>query len=60
MDGRINIKLIFYRGRFGEILLLLPILQSITWQMIDQIQCAKFFGVAQIDTLLQEMLLGGA
>lgn len=47
------------RGRFGEILLLLPILQSITWQMIDQIQFAKIFGVAHIDSLLQEMLLGG-
>ncbi|XP_031624352.1 hepatocyte nuclear factor 4-gamma isoform X2 [Contarinia nasturtii] len=45
------------RGRFGEILLLLPILQSITWQMIEQIQFAKFFGMAHIDTLLQEMLL---
>lgn len=47
------------RGRFGEILLLLPVLQSITWQMIEQIQFAKFFGMAHIDTLLQEMLLGG-
>ncbi|XP_055300566.1 transcription factor HNF-4 homolog isoform X3 [Sitodiplosis mosellana] len=45
------------RGRFGEILLLLPVLQSITWQMIEQIQFAKFFGMAHIDTLLQEMLL---
>ena len=48
-----------FRGRFGEILLLLPVLQSITWQMIEQIQFAKFFGMAHIDTLLQEMLLGG-
>ncbi|KAL9928416.1 hepatocyte nuclear factor 4 isoform 1-T2 [Glossina fuscipes fuscipes] len=47
------------RGRFGEILLILPILQSITWQMIEQIQFAKIFGVAHIDSLLQEMLLGG-
>lgn len=46
-------------GRFGEILLLLPTLQSITWQMIEQIQFAKLFGVAHIDSLLQEMLLGG-
>lgn len=48
------------RGRFGEILLTLPALQSITWQMIEQIQFAKLFGVAHIDSLLQEMLLGGA
>ncbi|KAK6624560.1 Transcription factor HNF-4 [Polyplax serrata] len=48
------------RGRFGEILLTLPALQSITWQMIEQIQFAKLFGVARIDNLLQEMLLGGA
>ncbi|XP_066996397.1 hepatocyte nuclear factor 4-gamma isoform X3 [Anabrus simplex] len=48
------------RGRFGEIILTLPALQSITWQMIEQIQFAKLFGVARIDSLLQEMLLGGA
>lgn len=48
------------RGRFGEILLTLPALQSITWQMIEQIQFAKLFGVAHIDNLLQEMLLGGS
>nr|CAD7257014.1 unnamed protein product [Timema shepardi] len=47
------------RGRFGEILLSLPALQSITWQMIEQIQFAKLFGVTRIDSLLQEMLLGG-
>ncbi|XP_071444854.1 hepatocyte nuclear factor 4-gamma-like [Hetaerina americana] len=47
------------RGRFGELLLALPALQSITWQMIEQIQFAKLFGVARIDSLLQEMLLGG-
>ncbi|KAM9664720.1 hepatocyte nuclear factor 4-gamma-like [Trichechus inunguis] len=47
-------------GRFGELLLLLPILQSITWQMIEQIQFVKLFGMVKIDNLLQEMLLGGA
>jgi len=47
------------RGRFGEILLTLPSLQSITWQMIEQISFAKTYGVAHIDSLLQEMLLGG-
>ncbi|XP_066262715.1 hepatocyte nuclear factor 4-gamma isoform X2 [Euwallacea similis] len=47
------------RGRFGELLLMLPPLQSITWQVIEQIQFAKLFGVTHIDSLLQEMLLGG-
>lgn len=47
------------RGRFGEILLLLPNLQSINLLMIDLIQFAKTIGVAKIDTLLQEMLLSG-
>ena len=47
------------RGRFGEILLMLPSLQSIAWQMIEQIQFAKLFGMARIDNLLTEMLLGG-
>ncbi|XP_037024475.1 hepatocyte nuclear factor 4-gamma isoform X3 [Bradysia coprophila] len=46
------------RGRFGEILLILPILQSIAIAVIEQIQFAKLFGVAHIDSLLQEMLLG--
>ncbi|CAH0389203.1 unnamed protein product [Bemisia tabaci] len=48
------------QGRFGKLLLMLPALQSISWQMIEQIQFAKLFGVAHIDSLLQEMLLGGA
>jgi len=47
------------RGRFGELLLVLPGLQSVSWQMIEQIQFAKLFGMARIDNLLQEMLLGG-
>ncbi|XP_046447167.1 hepatocyte nuclear factor 4-gamma-like isoform X3 [Daphnia pulex] len=48
------------RGRFGELLLALPPLQSVAWQMIEQIQQARYFGVTRIDSLLQEMLLGGA
>lgn len=48
------------RGRFGEILLTLPALQSISWQMIEQIQIVRLFGKTHIDSLLQEMLLGGA
>lgn len=47
------------RGRFGAILMTLPSLQSISWQMIDQINFAKQCGMAHIDSLLHEMLLGG-
>lgn len=46
------------RGRVGEILLILPVLQSIAVKLIEKIQFVQFFGVAQIDNLLQEMLLG--
>ncbi|XP_042907143.1 hepatocyte nuclear factor 4-gamma isoform X2 [Parasteatoda tepidariorum] len=60
LEDYINDRQYESRGRFGEILLLLPALQSITWQMIEQIQFAKLFGMAKIDNLLQEMLLGGA
>ncbi|RWS27981.1 hepatocyte nuclear factor 4-gamma-like protein [Leptotrombidium deliense] len=45
------------RGRFGELLLLLPALQNITAQMIDQIQFAKIEGTAKIDNLLQEICI---
>lgn len=47
------------RGRFGALLLTLPSLQSVSWQMIHQINVAKLSGYTQIDSLLQEMLLGG-
>ncbi|KAJ1530954.1 hypothetical protein ONE63_005790 [Megalurothrips usitatus] len=60
LEDYISDRLYDPRGRFGEILLTLPALQSITWQMIEQIQFAKLFGVAKIDSLLQEMLLGVA
>ena len=43
-------------ARFGEILLTLPSLQSITWQMVEQISVAKNYGVAHIDNLLQVIL----
>lgn len=47
------------RGRFGELLLLIPSLQSISWQIIDQLVAAKQSGLITVDNLLQEMLLGG-
>ncbi|XP_039619259.1 hepatic nuclear factor 4, beta isoform X1 [Polypterus senegalus] len=46
------------RGRFGELLLLLPTLQSVAWQMVEQLQLARLVGMAHVDSLLQEMLLG--
>ncbi|XP_076358440.1 hepatocyte nuclear factor 4-gamma-like isoform X3 [Tachypleus tridentatus] len=60
LEDYINDRQYNSRGRFGEILLTIPPLQSITWQMIEQIQIAKILGMAKIDNLLQEMLLGGA
>lgn len=60
LEDYINDRQYDSRGRFGELLLLLPTLQSITWQMIEQIQFVKLFGMAKIDNLLQEMLLGGS
>ncbi|XP_051785279.1 hepatocyte nuclear factor 4-gamma isoform X1 [Erpetoichthys calabaricus] len=60
LEDYINDRQYDSRGRFGELLLLLPTLQSITWQMIEQIQFVKLFGMVKIDNLLQEMLLGGS
>ncbi|XP_018583394.1 hepatocyte nuclear factor 4-gamma [Scleropages formosus] len=59
LEDYINDRQYDSRGRFGELLLLLPALQSITWQMVEQLQFVKLFGLAKIDNLLQEMLLGG-
>lgn len=47
------------RGKFGELLLMLPTMQSIAKEMIEQVQFARLFGVVKVDNLLQEMLLGG-
>ncbi|XP_016536374.1 hepatic nuclear factor 4, beta isoform X4 [Poecilia formosa] len=46
------------RGRLGELLLILPALQSISWQMVETLHLAKLLGEARLDSLLQEMLLG--
>ncbi|TRY87863.1 hypothetical protein DNTS_008916 [Danionella cerebrum] len=46
------------RGRFGELLLLLTTLQSVAWQMLEQMQLIRLLGKANIDCLLTEMLLG--
>lgn len=57
LEDYVNDRQYDSRGRFGEILLLLPSLQNITWQLIEQIQFAKALGTAKIDNLIQEMLL---
>lgn len=60
LEDYVNDRQYDSRGRFGELLLILPSLQSITWQLIEQIQFAKVFGTAKIDNLIQEMLLSSA
>lgn len=60
LEDYVNDRQYDSRGRFGELLLILPSLQSITWQLIEQIQFAKVFGTAKIDNLIQEMLLSTA
>lgn len=59
LEDYINNQHLETRGRLGELLLTLPPLQSISEQMIGQIHYAKMFGYVQVDTLLQEWLLGG-
>ena len=45
------------QGRFGELLLMIPNLNSIARSMIEQIKMANAMGVG-MDALLEEMLLG--
>ena len=49
----------FFVGRFGEMLLLLPVLQSIAWQVVENVSFVKVCGVEKIGKLLQEFFLGG-
>jgi len=60
LEDYINDRAFECRGKFGEMLLLLPTLQGCAQQMVEQLQLAKLFGVAKVDNLLQEMLLGGS
>lgn len=60
LEDYINERSFDCRGKFGEILLLLPTLQSSATSMVEQLQFARLFGVAKVDNLLQEMLLGGS
>jgi len=59
LEDYVNDRQYETRGRFGELLLTLPCLQSITWQLVEQVQLAKNYGHVIVDNLLQEMLLGG-
>ena len=59
LEDYINERSFDCRGKFGEMLLLLPTLQAAASNMVEQLQFARFFGVARVDNLLQEMLLGG-
>ena len=60
LEDYVNDRQYETRGRFGELLLTLPCLQSITWQLVEQVQLAKNYGLVVVDNLVQEMLLGGA
>jgi len=60
LEEYINERSFDCRGKFGEMLLLLPTLQSSAANMVEQLQFARLFGVARVDNLLQEMLLGGS
>ncbi|CAB4003794.1 hepatocyte nuclear factor 4-gamma-like isoform X1 [Paramuricea clavata] len=60
LEDYINDRQYEKRGRFGEMLLLLPSLQAIAAQMVEQLQFVRLFGTTRIDNLLQEMLLGGS
>jgi len=60
LEDYINDRSLDCRGKFGELLLLLPTLQSSAASMVEQLQFARLFGVAKVDSLLQEMLLGGS
>ena len=59
LEDYINERSFDCRGKFGEMLLLLPTLQAAASNMVEQLQFARLFGVARVDNLLQEMLLGG-
>ena len=48
------------RGRFGELLLLLPTLQNIGWMLVERLHAASQYRLITVDSLLQEMMLGGA
>ena len=60
MDDYISDRQYESRGRFGDFLLVLPTLQSITKDLIEVLQLAISYGTVKIDNLLQEMIIGSA
>lgn len=46
--------------RFGNLLLLLPPLQAMSQQFIEDLQLATLFGLTTFDKLLEELLLAAA
>ena len=59
LDDYVSDRQYDMRGRFGELLLLLPTLQTIGWLVVQQLHAANQYGLITVDSLLQEMLLGG-
>jgi len=60
LENYVNDRQYEGRGRFGEMLLLLPTLQSLAGHLIEHLQLAVLVGAAPIDSILQDMILGGS
>ncbi|EYB91078.1 hypothetical protein Y032_0211g2217 [Ancylostoma ceylanicum] len=43
--------------RSGRLLLLLPSLQAVAQQMVEDVQLARLFGLANVDSLMEELIL---
>ncbi|XGW21986.1 hypothetical protein V3C99_004723 [Haemonchus contortus] len=43
--------------RTGRLLLLLPSLQAVAQQMVEDVQLARLFGLANVDSLMEELIL---
>lgn len=57
LEDYINDRQYDSRGRFGEMLLLLQNLQSISYQLIEQVNFVRFYSGLKLDSLIHEMLL---
>lgn len=44
-------------SRSGRLLLMLPSLQAVAQQMVEDVQLARLFGLANVDSLMQELIL---
>ncbi|ESN99036.1 hypothetical protein HELRODRAFT_67417 [Helobdella robusta] len=60
LEDYINDRQYDSRGRFGEMLLLLQNLQTIAFQVIEQINAYRLYAGLKLDTLLLEMILQGS